>query len=78
MTTQNKTQPTEVIDELNGANRTVGFNQNLLVKRAVDSSFVVKSGGQLTIEESQNCKIFYGASAKIELKNDNGSLQQEV
>ncbi len=66
------------IEEIGPEKHTVGFDETLTVKRANDTFFVVKSGGRLVIEQSQNCKIFFEASSTVELKNDTGSIKQEV
>ena len=66
------------LDDLTNANKTVRFGEHLVVKKAVNTTFIVKNDAKLTVEESQNCRFFHELKGMVELKNDTGSVQQDV
>jgi len=66
------------VDELIDQNKTVSFGEHLIVKKAVNTTFVVKNDAKLTCEESENCRFFHELKGEIELKNDKNSVKQDV
>lgn len=66
------------VDELINENKTVRFGEHLIVKKAVNTTFIVKNDAKLTCEESENCRFFHELKGEVEIKNDKGSVKQDV
>ena len=65
-------------DELINGNVTVHFGEHLIVKQATNTTFIVKNGAKLTCKKSEKCRFFHELKGEVELKNDSGSVQQDV
>ena len=70
---------TEVTAEnIKDDNRNVSVGEHLIVNKAENSTFIVKTGAKLTLVESKGCKIFWQNDSKVDLQNDSNSVLQEV
>lgn len=66
------------VDELINENKTIRFGEHLTVKKATNTTFIVKNNAKLTCEESEKCRFFHELKGEVELKNDKNSVQQDV
>lgn len=78
MNETNNTLRVNNLDELKDAEKTIRFGEHLIVKKAENTTFIVKNDSKLTIEESRNCRFFHELNGIVELKNDHGSIKQDV